>query len=378
MKHKVKLLIIEDCLEDVQIYKQLLRKSINFDCAFMHAFNAGEALEMIESQQFDCILLDHFLPGTTGIEILEMLSNQELRTPVILLTGSNDSNLDLEAMQNGAVDFIEKSDLTSKILERSIRYAIECQNHINHILDINQEKEEIFSKICAKLKNPIKTIIAYCDMYLNHSENSPSGPHIYDLIKYINQCSRVQLKSIDELIEEQFVNARKPILRFQQIDLAKLLEILKKQIKGINLTWDSHKNLMISADKLRLMSALRILFQEARKFSKKVPLEVLVDVDVEKISISLTIKNCILKESDFGELFVPYNKYKIVKGSAESCDSSNGIDLSYAKRVIELHLGRIEFKKIKEGDVCWLVYLPSLAHSLLVKEATALNHSISL
>lgn len=364
MKPEVRILIIDDCLEDAQIYQQLLKKSVFFTYHFVHALNVHDALHMIESHQFDCIILDHFLPGTTGIEMLEMISNHELRKPVIFLTGSNDTNLDLEAMQKGALDFIEKADLTSKSLERSIRYAIECQKHINHTLDLNQVREEFFGKICTKLKNPIKAIISYCDLFLSRSEGAPSGPHIYDLIKYINQCSKEQLKSIDEIIKENFINDGTPVMCFQQINLTKLLEFFRRRIKGIIIYSEEVKDLTMSADKPKIASALRILLREARKFANKDPLEIRVAKKNEKIEIVFTLKNCTMKESDFDELFVPYHKHKSMRECAAFGDMSNGIDLAYAKRIVELHSGRIEFQHNKKDELNWFVIFPCLNISL--------------
>jgi len=67
-----------------------------------------EALQRIEVEDFDLILLDLIMPGMSGIEFLEIMKEMDRKIPVIIVTGLRDKNVANDTMEKGAVDFIPK------------------------------------------------------------------------------------------------------------------------------------------------------------------------------------------------------------------------------------------------------------------------------
>ena len=76
-------------------------------------------------EPFDVILIDLSLPDSQGIDTFLTLQRQVLNVPIVVLTGLDDENLALSAMQQGAQDYLIKGRVDSSLLLRSIRYAIE-------------------------------------------------------------------------------------------------------------------------------------------------------------------------------------------------------------------------------------------------------------
>ena len=72
------------------------------------AGSAELALEKLERQSFDAILLDMQLPGMNGLELLSRLSEEDVTSPVLMMSGHGTIELAMEAVRRGAVDFIEK------------------------------------------------------------------------------------------------------------------------------------------------------------------------------------------------------------------------------------------------------------------------------
>ncbi len=85
------------------------------------------AITVIARQQHDVYLLDYRLGDRNGIEILQQLLGNGCQAPIILLTGSSAHDIDSEAMEVGATDFLCKDEITTGLLERTIRYAIRQQ-----------------------------------------------------------------------------------------------------------------------------------------------------------------------------------------------------------------------------------------------------------
>ena len=73
----------------------------------------------------DVCLLDYRLGSRTGLEVLRDAVGKGVQTPIIILTGQDVPQVDMEAAQLGAADFLLKDQLEPVMLERVIRYSIQ-------------------------------------------------------------------------------------------------------------------------------------------------------------------------------------------------------------------------------------------------------------
>lgn len=121
----IRLLIVEDDLDDVYLIKEYLKSDTYIDYGYHHARNLASALELIATTPFDLILLDLGLPDAEGFESLNILIQTDSSIPVVVLTGVNDHEIGREAIQHGAEDYIPKAIASTLLLSRSINYAIE-------------------------------------------------------------------------------------------------------------------------------------------------------------------------------------------------------------------------------------------------------------
>ena len=89
-----------------------------------HRASFAEGLQSLLGGDYVLCLLDYHLGERNGLELLREAKAQHCPTPVILLTGDSNEETDVAAMEGGAVDFLEKIDLTPRMLERTVRYAL--------------------------------------------------------------------------------------------------------------------------------------------------------------------------------------------------------------------------------------------------------------
>lgn len=94
-----------------------------------------EGLAALHTEMFDACLLDYRLGEHTGIDLLKEVQKLGLVCPIIFLTGHGDIDLDIQAMQVGASEYLIKGQLTAPLLERSVRYTMK------HALDMQELKE---------------------------------------------------------------------------------------------------------------------------------------------------------------------------------------------------------------------------------------------
>jgi PAS domain S-box-containing protein len=133
----IRILLVEDNPGDAL----LIRKMIAANAAMYvldHVTTLAACCELLRSDRHDVILLDLGLPDSSGIATLERLIESFDSTAIIILTGLDDDKLALQAVSKGAQDFLVKNFLDSRLLIKSINYAIERRK----IIDAKVKLEE--------------------------------------------------------------------------------------------------------------------------------------------------------------------------------------------------------------------------------------------
>ena len=124
----VRVLLVDDDEDDYIITRDLISeiKDRRYQLEWVNNYDA--ALAAVHRHEHDICLLDYRLGGRTGLELLRESKSLNDRSPMILLTGQGDHEIDIEAMKAGAADYLIKGQLDADKLDRAIRYAIEGQH----------------------------------------------------------------------------------------------------------------------------------------------------------------------------------------------------------------------------------------------------------
>ena len=121
----ISVLLVDDDEDDYVMTRELLSESGTTVFQLDWVSDYDQAIETIERRQHDVYLLDYRLGERSGLDILRDAGGKTPQSPMILLTGQGDELVDIEAMKQGAADYLLKSQLTTDLLARSIRYAME-------------------------------------------------------------------------------------------------------------------------------------------------------------------------------------------------------------------------------------------------------------
>ncbi len=125
MKDKTHVLLVEDNATDAYILEDLLSNIPGSHFDITHVTALSEAQAACESRQPDVILLDLSLPDAHGLSTIKELKTVASESPIVVMTGSQDSDTIDLAVQAGAQDLLHKGEYNSKFLGKTIRYAIE-------------------------------------------------------------------------------------------------------------------------------------------------------------------------------------------------------------------------------------------------------------
>ncbi len=142
----IKILLVEDNPADADLLQEILEEAIGIEWELISVEFRREAISMLTQQHFNAVLLDLSLPDSHGLETLIRLREVAPDTPMVVMTGLDDEAIALEAVRLGAQDYIVKGHITSQLLVRSLRYAIERSQTLHLLTESERRFRAIFDQ----------------------------------------------------------------------------------------------------------------------------------------------------------------------------------------------------------------------------------------
>ncbi|MCL4218832.1 MAG: response regulator, partial [Candidatus Hydrogenedentes bacterium] len=356
-----RILMVDDDHEEYIVVEKYLRKASTASYSVEWVSSFEEALTTVAAAEFDACLLDFQLGEHTGIEVLVELRKRGFHLPVILLTGHGNVEVDIQAMQLGAFDYLEKNNLTAPLLERSIRYAIENYRVRDALRRTNEELErrvqertaelhrsnvelEQFVEIVARdLQQPMAAVSRYIS-------NLPA-PQPEQGVEKVIESITTSLESIflairnTELLVQIVLDysrtqgQRKP---FDDVELAEAVDEGKFELQGRLTSADAIVTKgelpQVKGDRRLLAGVFLNLLDNALKFRGSEAPRIHVDATRKGSLWLCSVKDngAGIPEEDADEVFLMF-----ARGSRSGNIPGVGIGLALCRKIIEHHGGRI-------------------------------------
>jgi two-component system cell cycle response regulator len=125
------ILIVDDDSTDVRFLQELLTEADAGSSRLVHVENLTTALQRLQEELFDIVLLDFFLPGSQGLESLHRLREQTPEVPIVFMTGLNDEGLGHKMIKSGAQGYLVKGQIEGSALLRTLHDII-AQHRAQH------------------------------------------------------------------------------------------------------------------------------------------------------------------------------------------------------------------------------------------------------
>jgi signal transduction histidine kinase len=214
MSHEppVKVLMVDDDEDDFVIVRDLLRDAGDgrYELTWLHGYE--DALRRAcEAGAADVVLVDYRLGAHDGIRFVRDVAARQCNVPVILLTGQGDREVDLAAMEAGAADFLNKSQMTADGLERAIRYAVAQRKAEDQRLSLlaeraaraeleaaAQAKDDFLAMLSHELRTPLTPAI----LAVNALAGDPAVPDAArEELAGVYRNLEVQARLVDDLLD---------------------------------------------------------------------------------------------------------------------------------------------------------------------------------
>lgn len=196
------LLIIEDSLEDRELYQRYLTSDSDYRYTFLEAALVADGLAIWRAQRPDCVLLDSQLPDGNGLNSLQtmMVEGGVGNCAIVMLTGTGDTQTVAQAMKAGAHDYLDKNRITAESLRHAVNTAVE-KARLQRQLD---EQREWFRVTLASIGDGVLATdttgnVTFINEVAQHltgwTQAEAQGQPITEVFQIINEETRATVES---------------------------------------------------------------------------------------------------------------------------------------------------------------------------------------
>ena len=376
----IKVLLIEDNLAEARLLNEVLKGATRQEFQLIHEKRLRDALNKLEDQIFDIILLDLTLPDSQGLDSLSPIIVKNPHVPIVVLTNMNDEELALEAVRKGAQDYLVKRHITLDILVRSICYGIERKQmeeklrEANQALEkrveqrttqllkaqeLNQLKSEFVSMLSHDFRNPLNTILLSAGL-LEDSHDQLSREQQLCYFQMIRQAVQDMNQLLSEVLLLGKADAGKLKANFEPLDIKELsqqiinsLHLSLENNHQINLEFQGHFDDELWDDKL-LWHILHNLLNNAIKYSPKGgKIDVRIIQQESATIFYIKDQGIGISETAQKHLFEPFYRADNVNNI-----SGTGLGLAIVRKCVEAYEGDIFVESQLGQGTTFTVILP--------------------
>ncbi|MDO7085235.1 response regulator [Pseudocolwellia sp. AS88] len=303
-------LLVEDDEDDYILTSDYLQQVSNYEFDIQWTDSSTEALELLKQNKHDICLLDYQLGSINGLTVLKQAISEGCGIPIIMLTGQSDNQLDNDALDAGAVDYVVKSELNTNRFHRAIRYALSRKEIENERLERikaetrNRSKDKFVAHLSHELRTPLTSILGYTELLLFNKDNA----HIQSELNTILNNGKHLLGLLNNVLDLSKIAADKLELNYSTIaldsfivDLYALLSVAAED-KGIELNINAKTALPlnINADELRLRQVFINLIHNAIKFTDKGQVNIDIWLETNNESSPKNTLHCTITDTGIG------------------------------------------------------------------------------
>jgi two-component system sensor histidine kinase/response regulator len=363
MNRRYKIIIIDDEEIVLDSCSQILEGS-DYDIAT--AADGTQGVQLVKELQPDLVYVDLKMPGISGIEVLEQIKTIDSTIVTVVITGYATVSSAVEAMKQGAYDFLPKPftpDEFRLITER----GIERRRLTLETIALRREKEILRENYAAivshELKSPIGSLQQNLWVLTKQLEPVLSDDQkarldrmitrIDDVMKLIHSWLRVMSVDISK-IRESFA-----ILSIKDV-IGKVMETVETHAtrKGIDVITTVPENISpIMGEEVSFQEALVNIIGNAVKYSyANSKVLVMVEEQAGYITISISDTGVGIPQDEIPYVFEDFYRGK----SNQPSEGSHGMGLTISRRIIDAHDGSISVESSASKGTIFTIKVPAI------------------
>lgn len=336
----------------------------DFSFEILEAPTGEEALEIIEKNKPDIVLLDNKLPGMQGVDVLDYIRKKNHDMVVAMITSYASLDVAVRATRNGASDFIPKP-FTPQELKSSIE-NITKQLYLKRITHrLNEEGKKIRYQFLSVLSHELKAPLNAIEGYLRMMQEKQYGDNIDDYSVPIDRSlQRIQgmRNLIMDLLDFTKIRLEKREEKLQPVNLAGALADSVATIQPYAIQMEvridviNKADVVINADPEDIAIIFNNLISNAVKYNRREgKVEITIDKTPNEAVVIFSDTGIGIRPEDKESLFTEFVR---IKRDETKNITGSGLGLSIVKKVVDLYKGTISVESIPEKGSIFTVRLP--------------------
>jgi len=361
MATKFKILIIDD--EEVILDScTLILASGNYQLATAKNGNLG--LELVKEFQPDLVYVDLKMPGISGLEVLEKIRDLDPNIVSIVITGYATVSSAVEAMKNGAYDFLPKP-FTPDEFRLITQRGLDRRRLVLETITLRKEKEMLRENFAAIVSHELKSPLGAVQQNLFVLE--------YELEDKLSEEQKDKIERMKSKIND-LINLIHTWLRVISVDVKKLQEsfkpisiptVISKAVENVQ-PQAIRKNIeivptvqeplsLINGDEGTLVEVVGNILGNGVKFSREgSPILIKTEEKENTLIISIADTGIGISKEDLPYIFEDF----YTGDTGPIVEKSSGLGLAIAKRIVEAHNGSISVESELGKGTTFTILLP--------------------
>lgn len=358
---------IKRTLTNFQVDFPFLEEKCDFE--LIEVETGEEALEHINSEPIDIVLLDNKLPGIDGIEVLEYIRRKEYDCNVMMITSYASLDLAVKATHNGAYSFVPKP-FTPQELKTSMENITKNLYLRRMTKKLNTEGKQIRFQFLSVLSHELKSPLNAIEGYLRIMEQKQLGNNIDDYEVMISR-SLERIKGMRALIMDMLdltkLESGEKNRDIKKTDLAEIMRLSKDTMspmaiqKNVKISIDAQPaEIFYMADRQEMEIIFNNLLSNAVKYNKDGgEVQCMLREEKDRILISVSDTGIGISEEDIAKLFQEFVRIKNEKTKAIS---GSGLGLSILKKMVEeIYRGSVSVSSVPDVGSTFTIVFPKPA-----------------
>jgi diguanylate cyclase (GGDEF)-like protein len=191
-------LVIEDNPSDARLLREMFKEQVSQGVTFTEVECLGDAERAFAGGGIDVVLLDLALPDAQGMEAIRRVQAIAPRVAIVVLTGMDNEEVAIQALQEGAQDFLVKGQVDSRGLLRSLRYAVERKSLRVELFNEKERAQVTLNcigegVICTDRLGKVTLLNVVAETMTGWSFKEAEGRPLGDVLRLMNGSNRVMV-----------------------------------------------------------------------------------------------------------------------------------------------------------------------------------------
>jgi len=359
MSEKKQILIVDDIRDNLKVVYNFLKVE---DYRIALAIDGMNALQVLEKNSIDLILLDVMMPKMNGLEVCKIIkSKEEWRDiPIIFLTAKNQPEDIVAGFKAGGVDYIIKPFNKDELMVR-VKTHLELRDAKQKIINMNKTRDKLYSIIAHDIKSPFssicQTLYAIENGYFDINSND-----FREIVQDLGMRAKETMLLLENLLSwtrshsnDISIHPMMTNIHFLLNDTVNLL-MLNAQEKNIHINLQSSEIDFALCDEVSIYTVFRNLLSNAIKFTPdNGHIKIHTIKDENYLNISFEDTGIGMSNEIIEKIFIK-DEHHSTQGTQK--EKGTGLGLFMVKDFIKKNNGLIDVKSKPEEGTTITVSLP--------------------